>query len=401
MAGAAKPTFEWRVKDATFVLPARYEPLRHIGSGSYGTVCSAVVKDGESQGRKRELKVAIKQIGIPAQTEIAEMRRLVREVLLLSHFDHCNIVRLYDIFELRAPFSTVSEIYLVTELLDYDLKELLRDKGPNGMGWDYVQFFAGQMFAGLRHLHRSNVLHRDLKPDNIVVNSACELKILDFGLARDQDCEGDMTTGQAVVTLWYRPPELMMESTRYTTHVDTWSAGCVVAELMLGSVLFKGQEKSNQRDAQMEQLREVTRRLAPSYDDIRQVGGESAQDWVERVAAPARTNQPFRAALRDMALRRRTDADEEDSMKNLDQCVDLICSLVEFVPSKRLSADGALDHPWLESEEVSIDDECTAPPNNEDLGEKDYTGLLSILRGTMDSFTVRLPDPDDEESEEG
>ncbi|RXG57190.1 Mitogen-activated protein kinase 14B [Armadillidium vulgare] len=126
--------------------------------------------------------------------------------------------------------------YLVTPLMGADLNNIVKTQKLTD---DHVQFLVYQVLRGLKYIHSAGIIHRDLKPSNIAVNEDCELKILDFGLARPTESE---MTGY-VATRWYRAPEIMLNWMHYNQTVDIWSVGCIMAELLTGRTLFPGQDR--------------------------------------------------------------------------------------------------------------------------------------------------------------
>ncbi|MEQ2163748.1 Mitogen-activated protein kinase 14A, partial [Goodea atripinnis] len=126
--------------------------------------------------------------------------------------------------------------YLVTHLMGADLNNIVKCQKLTD---DHVQFLIYQILRGLKYIHSADIIHRDLKPSNLAVNEDCELKILDFGLARHTD---DEMTGY-VATRWYRAPEIMLNWMHYNMTVDIWSVGCIMAELLTGRTLFPGTDR--------------------------------------------------------------------------------------------------------------------------------------------------------------
>uniref|UniRef100_A0A8B9TLZ2 mitogen-activated protein kinase n=1 Tax=Anas platyrhynchos TaxID=8839 RepID=A0A8B9TLZ2_ANAPL len=177
----------WEVRD-------RYRDLQPVGSGAYGAVCSAV--DGRTG-----TKVAIKKLYRPFQSELFA-KRAYRELRLLKHMKHENV----------SWGTGRSPRYLVMPFMGTDLNR--------------IQFLVYQMLKGLKYIHSSGIIHRDLKPGNLAVNEDCELKILDFGLARHTDSE---MTGY-VVTRWYRAPEVILNWMHYT-QTGQYLFGKVLIEL--------------------------------------------------------------------------------------------------------------------------------------------------------------------------
>ncbi len=189
--------------------------------------------------------VAIKKVTNVFSKSILTKRAL-REIKLLRHFrNHKNITCLYDM-DIPDP-SLFNEIYLYEELMEADLHAIIRSGQP--LTDAHYQSFIYQMLCGLKYIHSANVLHRDLKPGNLLVNADCELKICDFGLARGfsdipEENAGFMT--EYVATRWYRAPEIMLSFQSYSKAIDMWSVGCILAELLGGRPFFKGRDYVDQ-----------------------------------------------------------------------------------------------------------------------------------------------------------
>ncbi|XP_029051199.1 mitogen-activated protein kinase p38b-like isoform X3 [Osmia bicornis bicornis] len=209
---------EWEV-------PERYQMLTPVGSGAYGQVCSAV---DTTTGQK----VAIKKLARPFQSAV-HAKRTYRELRMLKHMNHENVIGLLDVFHPSSSLEDFQHVYLVTHLMGADLNNIVRTQKLSD---DHVQFLVYQILRGLKYIHSAGIIHRDLKPSNIAVNEDCELKILDFGLARPTENE---MTGY-VATRWYRAPEIMLNWMHYNQTVDIWSVGCIMAELLTGRTLFPG-----------------------------------------------------------------------------------------------------------------------------------------------------------------
>ncbi|XP_043356267.1 mitogen-activated protein kinase 14 isoform X5 [Chelonia mydas] len=206
-------------------VPERYQNLSPVGSGAYGSVCSAF-------DRKTGLRVAVKKLSRPFQS-IIHAKRTYRELRLLKHMKHENVIGLLDVFTPAKSLEEFNDVYLVTHLMGADLNNIVKCQKLTD---DHVQFLIYQILRGLKYIHSADIIHRDLKPSNLAVNEDCELKILDFGLARHTD---DEMTGY-VATRWYRAPEIMLNWMHYNQTVDIWSVGCIMAELLTGRTLFPG-----------------------------------------------------------------------------------------------------------------------------------------------------------------
>uniref|UniRef100_A0A4W4G4X9 Cyclin-dependent kinase 4 n=1 Tax=Electrophorus electricus TaxID=8005 RepID=A0A4W4G4X9_ELEEL len=194
----------------------QYEPVAEIGGGAYGTVYKARDKQSGQFVALKSVRVQTDQEGLPLSTvrEVALLRRL-------EQFDHPNIVKLMDVCAtLRTDQET--KVTLVFEHVDQDLKTYLEKAPPPGLPVSRIKDLMRQLLCGLSFLHSHRVLHRDLKPENILVTSRGQVKLADFGLARIYSCHMALTP--VVVTLWYRSPEVLLQST-YATPVDIWSTG--------------------------------------------------------------------------------------------------------------------------------------------------------------------------------
>merc|ERR1712115_684074 len=218
-------------------VPERYINLTAIGSGAYGQVCSA--EDSHARGPDGTfMKVAIKKIARPFQSAV-HAKRTYRELRMLKHMNHENIIGLLDVFTPQCTLDEFSDVYMVTHLMGADLNNIIRTQRLSD---DHVQFLVYQIVRGMKYVHSAGIIHRDLKPSNIAVNEDCELKILDFGLARPTENE---MTGY-VATRWYRAPEIMLNWMHYNHTVDLWSVGCIMAEMLTGKTLFPGSDHIDQ-----------------------------------------------------------------------------------------------------------------------------------------------------------
>ncbi|KAF8822881.1 putative cell-cycle-associated protein kinase CDK [Cardiosporidium cionae] len=207
----------------------KYKKLEKIGEGTYGVVYKAEDTAGEIFALKK-IRLDAEDEGIPSTA--------IREISLLKELQHPNIVRLCDVIH------TQRRLTLVFEFLDQDLKKLL-DACDGGLETSTSKSFLYQLLRGIAYCHKHRVLHRDLKPQNLLINREGALKLADFGLAR---AFGIPVSNYAheVVTLWYRAPDVLMGSKKYSTPVDIWSIGCIFAEMVNGHPLFPGNDDDDQ-----------------------------------------------------------------------------------------------------------------------------------------------------------
>uniref|UniRef100_A0A8R1XYE4 cyclin-dependent kinase n=1 Tax=Onchocerca volvulus TaxID=6282 RepID=A0A8R1XYE4_ONCVO len=200
-----------------------YEKLEKLGEGTYATVY-------KGRSRLTEKFVALKEIRL--ELEEGAPCTAIREVSILRDLRHANIVTLHDIIHTERILT------LVFEYVDRDLKQYL-DECQDVISMRNVRLFLVQLLRGLNYCHQRRVLHRDLKPQNLLINEKGELKLADFGLARAKSIP-TKTYSNEVVTLWYRPPDVLLGSTDYSTHIDMWGVGCILFEMISGHALFPG-----------------------------------------------------------------------------------------------------------------------------------------------------------------
>ncbi|KAJ5561623.1 hypothetical protein N7461_000384 [Penicillium sp. DV-2018c] len=305
----------------TFEITSRYTELQPVGMGAFGLVCSA--KD-----QLTAQPVAVKKIMKPFSTPVLS-KRTYRELKLLKHLRHENIISLSDIF-----ISPLEDIYFVTELLGTDLHRLLTSRP---LEKQFIQYFLYQILRGLKYVHSAGVVHRDLKPSNILINENCDLKICDFGLARIQDPQ---MTGY-VSTRYYRAPEIMLTWQKYDVEVDIWSAGCIFAEMLEGKPLFPGKDHVNQFSI-------ITELLGTPPDDVIQtICSENVSVHSLRAERLSLIWDDPDSPIRQISTQARAPA-LANKFKNADaDAVDLLERMLVFNPKQRIQASDALAHEYL------------------------------------------------------
>lgn len=194
-----------------------FQKVEKIGEGTYGVVYKAKNKlTGEV--------VALKKIRLDTETE-GVPSTAIREISLLKELNHPNIVKLLDVIH------TENKLYLVFEFLHQDLKKFMDASALTGIPLPLIKSYLFQLLQGLAFCHSHRVLHRDLKPQNLLINAEGSIKLADFGLARAFGVPVRTYTHE-VVTLWYRAPEILLGCKYYSTAVDIWSLGCIFAEMV-------------------------------------------------------------------------------------------------------------------------------------------------------------------------
>eukprot|EP00930_Biecheleria_cincta_P025904 TRINITY_DN18362_c0_g1_i1.p1 TRINITY_DN18362_c0_g1~~TRINITY_DN18362_c0_g1_i1.p1 ORF type:complete len:434 (+),score=90.29 TRINITY_DN18362_c0_g1_i1:32-1303(+) len=362
-----RPGESWR-------LPRRYRVTELIGSGSYGSVCEAT-----DSGTDPRQVVAIKKCKNIFE-DLVDCKRILREVSILSKLSHRNVVKLLD-FHIPGDQNSFKEVYFIMELADSDLKKLIKQDVT--LSPLHINTLLYNTLVGLNYIHSAGIYHRDLKPANCFVNQDCTVKIGDFGLSRTSPSVAAAREAEAhhlphtprgsedpkpqvpptkrlqnhltghVVTRWYRAPELILLSEKYTEAIDVWSVGCIYAELM-GMLegkhhldrgpLFPGsscfplspdhRHKSDYKhytNGKHDMLKKIFNILGtPSAEDVNEcVGREDAKRYINMF--PKQEPEGFRGIFPDV----------DPAM------LDILEKMLQFSPKKRLQVKEGLAHPLL------------------------------------------------------
>uniref|UniRef100_A0A8D3A477 cyclin-dependent kinase n=1 Tax=Scophthalmus maximus TaxID=52904 RepID=A0A8D3A477_SCOMX len=282
-----------------------YIKLDKLGEGTYATVF-------KGRSKLTDNLVALKEIRL--EHEEGAPCTAIREVSLLKDLKHANIVTLHDIIH------TDKCLTLVFEYLEKDLKQYMDDCGSI-MSVHNVKIFLFQLLRGLAYCHRRKVLHRDLKPQNLLINEKGELKLADFGLARAKSVP-TKTYSNEVVTLWYRPPDVLLGSTEYSTPIDMWGVGCIFYEMITGRPLFPGSTVEDE-------LHLIFRILGTPTEETWQ--GITTSEEFKTYNFPQYNAEPL------VNHAPRIDNDGHD----------LLSLLLQFEAKKRVSAEDALGHSYF------------------------------------------------------
>eukprot|EP00198_Chlamydomonas_reinhardtii_P012719 XP_001702056.1 cyclin dependent kinase [Chlamydomonas reinhardtii] len=295
-----------------------YERLNRISEGTYGVVFRARCKKTGRICALKKIKMEKERDGFPVTS--------IREINILLNLHHPNIVNVAEV----VMGSRLDQIFMVMEFMDHDLKSLMNDKSQMTRSFSVaeVKCLMLQLLSGIDYLHQNWVIHRDLKTSNILYNNRGELKTCDFGLARQYGSPLRPYT-QPVVTLWYRPPELLLGATHYSTAVDMWSTGCIMAELLTGKPLFDGQ-------GEIEQLDKICSVLGTPNEDV-WPGIKQLPNWGKIVLRP----QPSQ-------LRSRFTSSFGSSATLTEAGFDLLSRLLAYDPAQRITAADAMEHKWFQ-----------------------------------------------------
>ncbi|KAI3467676.1 hypothetical protein Pfo_024339 [Paulownia fortunei] len=281
-----------------------FERLNKIDEGTYGVVYRA--KD-----KKTGEIVALKKVKMEKEREGFPLTSL-REINILLSFHHPSIV---DVKEVVVG-SNLDSIFMVMEYMEHDLKGLMETmKQPFTL-------------RGIKYLHDNWVLHRDLKTSNLLLNNCGELKICDFGLARQYGSPLKPYT-HLVVTLWYRAPELLLGAKQYSTAIDMWSLGCIMAELLSKEPLFNGKSEVDQLDKIFKILGTPNETIWPGLSEL----PGAKVNFVKHKYNQLRKKFPATSFTGSPVLS--------------DAGLDLLNNLLTYDPEKRITAEAALCHEWF------------------------------------------------------
>ncbi|CAH0041603.1 unnamed protein product [Clonostachys solani] len=286
--------------------PSSFQQLEKLGEGTYATVF---------KGRNRQTGelVALKEIHL--DSEEGTPSTAIREISLMKELKHENIVGLHDVIH------TENKLMLVFEYMDGDLKRYMDTHGERGaLPPTTIKSFMYQLLKGIDFCHQNRVLHRDLKPQNLLINNKGILKLGDFGLARAFGIPVN-TFSNEVVTLWYRAPDVLLGSRTYNTSIDIWSAGCIMAEMYTGRPLFPGTTNEDQ-----------------IVKIFRIMGTPTERTW------PGITQLPeYKPNFQMYATQ-----DLRNILQAIDPTgIDLLQRMLQLRPELRISAQDALQHPWF------------------------------------------------------
>jgi len=283
----------------------QYEKLEKVSEGTYGVVYKAQDTHGAIYALKT-IRLEAEDEGIPSTA--------IREISLLKELQHPNIVRLCDVIH------TERKLTLVFEFLDQDLKKLLDMSDPPGLDPQTTKSFMLQLLRGITYCHLHRVLHRDLKPQNLLINKEGFLKLADFGLARAFGIPVRSYTHE-VVTLWYRAPDVLMGSRKYSTPVDIWSVGCIFAEMVNGRPLFPGNTDQDQLQKIFKILGTPDESMWPTITEL--------PDW--KPDFTKYDGQPWSSLVGSLET----------------SGVELLAKMLMFDPQQRVAGKAAMDDPYF------------------------------------------------------
>ena len=285
----------------------KYTKTTKLGEGTYGVVYRAKDQKGQEIYALKKIRLQAEEEGIPSTA--------IREISLLKELNHKNIVKLYDVLH------TPKKLTLVFEYVEQDLKKVIDASNGNGLEIKLVKSYLYQLLKGIEYIHKHKVLHRDLKPQNLLVSKDNIIKIADFGLARGfglpiKNFRND------VVSLWYRAPDILLGNENYSTSVDLWSVGCILAEMVNGGIFFQGYSEKEQIQKIFKMLGTPNIKELPIYEKF---PGWKEEEWEKYP----------RKNFKELVPRLSDDG------------IDLLCKLLEYDPEKRISAADALEHPFF------------------------------------------------------
>lgn len=308
-----RPTLPSEFKESVSVYYRKPGNESVVGSGTYGKVFKAIHVYTKNLAALKKIRMDGEKDGFPVTA--------VREIKLLQSLKHDNVVALQEVMVEQ------NDCFMVFEYLSHDLTGLLNHPTFK-LEHAHKKHLGRQLFEGLNYLHRRGVLHRDIKAANILVSTTGQLKLADFGLARFFAKRDKPLYTNRVITIWYRPPELLLGETHYGPAVDIWSAACVMVEIFTRHAIFPGDGgEINQLDKIYNILGTPTRSDWPGFVDML---------WFELLSPTERKPNIFAEKYHD---RLTPDAFE------------LLQAMFMYDPAKRPTAEDVLEHPYFTTEE--------------------------------------------------
>jgi len=284
----------------------RYQKLEKIGEGTYGVVYKAKDKTTNELVALKKIRLESEDQGVPSTA--------IREISLLKELNHPNIVNLIDCVHQE------NKLYLVFEYLDQDLKRYM-DSVEGMLPHMLIKSYFYQLLRGTAYCHSHRIFHRDLKPQNLLIDQKGALNLADFGLARAYAVPLRTYTHE-VVTLWYRAPEVLLGAKQYSIPVDVWSAACIFAELLTKKPLFAG-------DSEIDEIFKIFQLLGTPTEAI-WPGVSQLPDYKPQF--PNWAAKPFAGAFPGI-----------DPL-----AVDLLSKMLVYEPARRLSCRNCLTHPYFD-----------------------------------------------------
>jgi len=307
----------------------KYEVVQKLGKGAYGIVWKAIDK-------RTQQVVALKKC-FDAFRNGTDAQRTFREIMYLQEISgHENIIRMLSVIKADND----KDIYLTFDYMETDLHAVVK---ANILLDIHKQYIAYQLLKSLKFMHSAELVHRDVKPSNILLNSDCHAKLCDFGLCRslnEIEAGDNPALTDYVATRWYRAPEILLGSTAYNKAVDMWAVGCILGEMLTGRPIFPGSSTMNQ----LEKIVELTG--IPTKEDLEQ-GIKS----------------PFAATMIESLPALQQQRRMEDVFPNASSdAIDLMQKCMHFNPLKRCTVDEAISHPYVAQFHNPAEEQTAAVP---------------------------------------
>lgn len=295
-----------------------FDKKYQVGQGTYGSVfVGADKKTGDIVALKR-INTEQEENGFPITA--------IREVAILKALNHTNIVTLKEIVTSKGHGEIPKNVFMVFEYLEYDLTGILETPEIR-LTQDHIKSWSHQLLKGVHYMHINKIIHRDLKASNLLINKNGELKIADWGLARSWNKDMKVLT-KKVITLWYRPPELLLGNSRYSPKIDMWSVGCIIAEMFRRTGFLKGRNETEQLGLIFKAAGHPTSENWPNIDKTCPLWKNFKPD--SGTEFPRRIKETLKSQLHNSAWLTK-------------DAIDLIEKLLTLNPDDRLDAYNALD----------------------------------------------------------